>query len=161
MLDRLFPQSIDNAYRGRRLGLWLFVPILIVELMIGGNSMINPHTVAATADGIPVDSYGAAGAAQVVSLFALLGFCRLLFALLGVLALVRYRAAIPLVYLMFLALHLGNKLLNLAHPTVSSGVPSAGLGSAVVLTLLAMLLVGFALSLFEVPPSRRAASHAA
>ncbi len=149
MLDRLFPRQIDNAYRGRRLGLWLFVPILIVELGIGGNSMINPHTVAATADGIPVDSYGPAGAAQVISLFALLGFCRLLFALLGVLALIRYRAAIALIYLVFLALHLGNKVLNLAHPTVSSGAPSAGLGSAVVLTLLAMLLVGFALSLSE------------
>jgi hypothetical protein len=147
ILNRLFPKRFDNAYTGQLPGLWLFVPILIVELVIGGNSMLNARSVAMGADGIPLDSYGPAGAAMVVSLFSLLGLSRLLLSLQGVLVLVRYRAAVPYMYLLFLLLHLGNKALALLYPALKPAGSTPATGSIVVLVMLGALLIGFVLSL--------------
>jgi hypothetical protein len=61
--------------------------------------------------------------------------------------LIRYRTMIPFMDLLLLILHLGSKALLLVHPVVKSGVPTAQLGSAFILGLLAMLLIGFVLSL--------------
>ena len=50
MLGRLFPKQMDNTYRGHWLGMWLFVPIVLLELVIGTNSIINTRSVATGAD---------------------------------------------------------------------------------------------------------------
>jgi hypothetical protein len=148
MLGRIFPRQFDNAsYRGHRLGVWLFIPILVVELGIGTNSIINTRFVAASADGIPLDSYDAAGAEAVISLFALLGLSRVLLGLTGVMALIRYRAMLPFMYLLLLALQFGTKALVFLHPIASSSPSGGGTGSVVVLGLITLMVVGFGLSL--------------
>jgi hypothetical protein len=105
--------------------------------------------VATGPDGIPLDSFGAGGAQAVLALFALLGLCRLLFALQGIVVLIKYRAMIPFMYLLLLILQLGSKALLLVRPIASSGASSAQIGSAVIFALLAMLLIGFVLSLLN------------
>jgi hypothetical protein len=147
MLSRIFPNQFDNAsYGGHRFGIWLFVPVLMVELAIGLNSIINTRFVATSADGIPLDSYDAAGAAAVVSLFALLGLSRALIGLTGLMALIRYRAMIPFMYLLLLALQFGTKALVFLHPIAPSG-PSGGIGSVFILGVTIVMLAGFGLSL--------------
>src|ERR1700753_429771 len=146
MLSLLLPRQIDNTFRGWRLGLWLFVPVLIVRLGIAFQSAFNARETAMNADGIPLDKLGDAGANEAVSLVALLGFSHFVVALLGVLALIRYRAMIPLMYVAFLAIQIGTRVLNGYHPTlhggakvVSDGVP---VSMIVVTSLLAMMVVG-------------------
>src|SRR5665213_3048103 len=102
MLTRIFPQRLDNHFDGYRLAIWLLVPVVILKLVIGGNSMINTRHVATTADGIPLASFNAGGAQAVVSLFALLGLFQFLLGAQGVLVLIRYRAMIPLMYLLLI-----------------------------------------------------------
>jgi len=65
----------------------------------------------------------------------------------GVMALIRYRAMIPFIYLLLLALQLGSKALLLLHPAIRSIGHNTAAGSAVILGLIAMLLTGFVLSL--------------
>ena len=149
MLNRIFPRQIDNNYRGHWLAIWLFVPVVLMELAMGANSIINTRLVAMSADGIPLDRYGTGGADAVIALFALAGLFRVLLALQGVVVLIRYRAMIPLMYLLLLILQLGSKALLLVHPVARSGVPSAQLGSAFILAILAMLVIGFVLSLLD------------
>jgi len=149
MLSRIFPKQIDNAYRGHWLAIWLLVPVVLLRLVIGFNSMAFTRMVATTADGIPLDSFGAAGAEAAVSLFALLGLYLLLFALLGAVVLIRYRAMIPFMYLLMLIQQLGSRVLGLLHPIARSGVSSAQTGSALVLAILAATVVGFVLSLLN------------
>ncbi len=149
MLTRIFPKQIDNAYRGHWLAIWLMVPIVLLRLVIGFNSMVFARMVATSADGIPLDSFGTAGAEAVIALFALLGLYLLLFALLGVVVLIRYRAMIPFMYLLLLIQQLGSKVLGLLHPIARSGVSSAQTGSALVLGILAATIIGFVLSLLS------------
>lgn len=147
MLDRIFPGQFDNRYRGHRLAVWLFAAVVVMELGMGANSIINPRTVAIEADGIPLDRYGAGGADAVIALFAIAGLFRVLLALQGVVVLVRYRAMIPLMYLLLLILHLGSKALLAVHPIEKAEVSTAPLGSAFVLALMVMLLIGLVLSI--------------
>ena len=145
MFHRLFPKRIDNGFGGHWLAIWLLAPILLVRGMIGFNSMVFSRSIATSADAIPLEKFGSDGAEAVISLFALLGLSTLLFSLLGVVVLTRYRAMIPLMYLVLLAQQLGSKALLFLHPIARSG--SASAGSAVVLAILAMTVLGFVLSL--------------
>lgn len=150
MLDRIFPQQFDNAFRGHRLAIWLLIPIVVLRLIMGANSILITRAVATSADGIALSSFNAPGAEAVLSLFALLGLSLLMLALQGVLVLIRYRAMIPFFYLLLLLQELGPKALALAHPMARSG---AGTGAAFVLAMLAMTLIGFVLSLANRSPS--------
>ena len=147
MLDRIFPKQFDNAYRGHWLGIWLLVPIVLLRLVIGVNSMWHPYEIATTADAIPLDLYTGGGEAAAISMFVSLGFFFFLFALLGILVLIRYRTMIPLMYLLLLAQQLGSRVIGYFHPIVhASGVH---LGLTVTLTILALTLLGFVLSLLK------------
>ena len=73
MLAQLLPPRADNTYRGHRLALVLYGLLLLVKTAISLGSIFNGRTAAASADGIPIDTYTPAGAATVVSLFAMLG----------------------------------------------------------------------------------------
>jgi hypothetical protein len=149
MRSRIFPKQFDNNYRGHWFGMWLLVPIVLLRLVIGTNSVLNTRLVATTADGIPLDSFGTAGADAVIALFALLGLYLLLFALLGVVVLIRYRAMIPFMYLLLLIQQLGSRALGMLHPIGRFGASSTQIGSALVLGILAATVIGFILSLLR------------
>jgi hypothetical protein len=147
MLSRILPKQIDNNYRGHWLAIWLFVPIVLVKAAQGANSIINTRLVMTTADGIPLDSYNVAGAQAAVALFALLGLYLLVLPLQSVVVLVRYRAMIPFMYLMLLIVQVSSRVLSQLHPIVrSNGAP---IGFYMNLAILAVLLIGFALSLLN------------
>jgi hypothetical protein len=148
MLSRIFPRQFDNDYRGNRLAIWLLVPILLMRLVMGTNSIVLTRLVASSADGIPLGSFSPAGQETVLFLFAVQGLCMVLIVLLGILALVRYRAMIPLIYLMLLAVQLGSKALLLLHPVARTAEYGASpLGFYINLGLLAAAALGFVLSL--------------
>jgi hypothetical protein len=149
MLNRIFPKQFDSHYRGHPLAIWLFGGAVLMELAMGVNSIVNTRTVATMADGIPLDQYGAGGGDAVIALFAIAGLFRVTIAILGLVALIRYRTMIPLMFTVLLLIQLGSKALLAIHPVVKSGVPTAHLGAAFVFALIGMLCVGFVLSLID------------
>ena len=147
MLDRIFPKTFDNTCRGHWLAKWLFLGVVLARLAMGINSTVNTRLVAVTADGIPLDKYDPAAANTVVALFGISGFLLLLLALVGILVFVRYRAMIPFMFFLLLVDQLGRRVLLYLHPIAKSGVATADLGFAFVLTILAATIIGFGLSL--------------
>lgn len=159
MLSRLFPEQFDNNYRGHWLAIWLFVPIMLMRGAQGVVVMITPRDALINADGIPLDSFNAAGAETVVSLMALLALSGLALPLLSLVVMIRYRAMIPLIYLLFLTVQLGNRALLMLYPIVRSDAPAMGfaghpIGFYMNLVILAVTLIGFALSLVDSSKSR-------
>jgi len=148
MLARLFPKQFDNDFRGHPLAIWLLVPIVFLRLLQGINCILNPRAIAMSADAIPLDRFTPDASAVIVLLFALSALSFLLFALQGIVALLRYRSMIPLLYLWLLVDSLVRRALNFAHPTVESG-PAGGhsIGFYINLCLTAALVAGFVLSL--------------
>jgi hypothetical protein len=144
LTDRLLPQRVDNTYRGHKLALWLFGAVVLMKLAMSLNSIFNGYMVASSADGISLDTFPAAAAQTVVSLFAIWGLAHFMICLLCILVLVRYRSMIPLMFAFLLLEHLSRKLLLQFIPIVRTGTPP---GFYVNLALLTLMIVGLALSL--------------
>jgi hypothetical protein len=146
MFDRVLPRSIDNTYRGQTIALWLFGLLTLMSLVIGVNSIVNGHVVMTTADGIPLSAYPPDAVRTFVALWALLGLSRIVVGLLCVIVLVRYRGIIPFMFALLLLQHLGGRLILYFLPIVRTGAPPA---SAINLTFLLLIVVGFGLSLWR------------
>jgi hypothetical protein len=69
-MNQILPQRIDNTCRGHPLAVWLFVPVVVLKTGIALGTVFNGRGAAQSADGIPLDSFGASGAEAVLTLFA-------------------------------------------------------------------------------------------
>lgn len=145
MLDLLLPRRFDHDYRGHRVALWLFGALLLFKAAIGFGCIFNGYGAASEADGIPLDTFTHDGVRTVLALFALWGLGQVILALLGTVALARYRSMVPFVYALVLLEHVGRKAI-LAFLTVpKSGTPP---GLTVNLVLFALEIVGLGLALW-------------
>ncbi len=144
MLNRIFPERIDNNYHGHKFAFWLLFPIIFLKVVISLVAIFAPDGGAQSADGIPLDTFVSGGAEVVVSVFALWGLTQLLLGLLFVLALVRYRAMVPLIYVLILVELLAKKGIFWVKPIVTTGTTSA---ISLSLVLIVLSIIGLALSL--------------
>jgi hypothetical protein len=110
MLDRIFPAMLDNTFRGHRVALGMLAVLVLLKLVMSTNSLLNTRSVAVGADGIALGELPVQGAQVVLMLFALVALGQLALTLLSAVALARYRAMIPLMYLVLLAEHLARRL---------------------------------------------------
>ncbi len=149
VFERLLPAKIDNVFRGPRAALWLFVLVLIVRTAISAGSMFNSHQALQQADGVPIDTYGEAGAQAAVALFGALGESLLALSVVGWVAVIRYRAAVPLMFVVLLAEHAARRAMLLWHPIAKTPAPSGMIN----LVLISVTILGVVLSLM---PSRSA-----
>ena len=144
LLKRIFPERFDNRYRGHKIVLWLLWPITLLNAAIALGAIFNPDGGAQSADGIPLNTFGAAGAEAVIHVVALLGLACLLLYLLFVLALLRYRAMVPLLYLLVVVDYLAHKAIGVMKPVAHVGGATA---SVVDLVLIGVSAAGLILSL--------------
>jgi len=148
LFKQLFPGTIDNNYRGRKIALWLFSVVLLLKIVMSVNSIFNGYSVATSADGIPLDTYPTAAAQTILSLWAVLGLSRFMLCLICLLALIRYRSMVPLMFALLLMEQLSRYLILQRIPIIRTGSPPAGY---INLILLALMIVGLTLSLWRRP----------
>ena len=98
----IVPSVITNVFPGRRLALWLFAPLVLVTLWRSQHHLLAADGGAQSIAHLPLDGYSDPAAATIVGVFALWGLSQLILAFLQLLALLRYRAMIPLFYLLTL-----------------------------------------------------------
>ena len=142
----MIPRTIDNNYRGQKLALWLFGLVVLMKVVMSVNSIFNGPSVITGADGIPLDSYPPAAARTVVALFALLGLSNFIICVVCIVALVRFRSAIPFLFALLVLEHLSRKLILELLPIARTGTPP---GSTINLIVLGLMIVGLALSLWR------------
>lgn len=146
MFARLFPKEFDRTYRGHWLALVILGLLLLLRLVQTGLGLIDPVLVIRGPDGIAFDTFNAPAQAAFAYVFRLLCFLNVLLCLVGVLALVRYRAMVPLIYLVLLALLGGQRVIALLNPIPRApGAP----GGIIILVMLAVTLVGCLLSVLD------------
>ncbi|MFY9621382.1 MAG: hypothetical protein WAM70_08600 [Pyrinomonadaceae bacterium] len=146
ILDRLLPRRIDNAYQGSKIALWILVLLIAVRTMQSVMILVNGYSIAQSADGIPLETYPAAAAQTIVALFALSAVNRLVISLICVVVLVRYRRAVPLMFLLLLVTYSAGQLVGRVVPIVRVGQPPAAIMN---LTLLGLTILGLVLSLWK------------
>jgi hypothetical protein len=146
MLNMLFPREIDSTYRGHKLAPWFLLIVVFMRIVQSLGVFFGGRFVVSSADGIPLDTYTAAGAQTVMALFALVSLDRLLIGLICVLVLLRYRSVISFFLMLLLLQDLGKRLVLVVFPITRVGTPP---GLAVNLVLLALTMVGLVLSLWK------------
>ena len=151
MLDKLLPQPIDNTYSGSKIALWLFGLIVFVHILQSVMVLVNGHSIAQSADGIPLETYPAAAAQTILAIFMLTSLRRLIISLICAVVLFRYRSAVPLMFVVLGLSYLGGQVIFQFVPIVRVGTPP---GVVVNLIMFGLTVVGLALSLW-----RRGASH--
>ena len=144
VLRRILPGRIDNHFRGYRAALWLFVPVVCMRLGISLLHIFYADGGAQSVSTIPLDTYPHGAAQNVVALFARMGLEQFLFALFCVLALVRYRALIPLMYALLALNAVATRGLAYLKPLALAGASTAR-NPGLVLTILT--ITGLVLSL--------------
>ncbi len=144
MLNRIFPKHIDNHYRGMKLALWLFVPITFMKVAISLVHIFYADGGAQSISTIPLDTYTSGGAQNVIAIFARIGLDQLLLALVFIMVLFRYRAMIPLMYVLIIVGYIGLEGIAYMKPLVTAGTSGANLPH---LVLTALSISGLVLSL--------------
>ena len=151
MFGRFFPKQFDNAYRGHWLALVILSLLLFLRLAQTGMSLVDPVLVIRGPDGILFDTFNAPAQTAFTYVFRVLALLNILVCMIGVLALVRYRAMVPLIYLVLLVLLGGQKILALLDPIPRApGAP----GGMIVYAMLAVTLLGCLLSLLDTRKNR-------
>lgn len=150
LLKRLLPGRMDNDFDGHRAALWLLGLFIALKLAMSVNSILNTASVAAGADGLPLDSFGPAAARAVLMLFALVALGQLTLAVIALIALLRYRAMVPLMYLVLLGEQLARRFIVQGYAVERT--EAIAVGWYVNLGLLVLLTLGLVLSL---TPARR------
>ena len=146
MLNQLLPPCLDNTYRGRSLALWLFGLVVFIRSIQSVMIILNGYSIATSADGIPLEAYPAAAAQTILALFAISSLNRLLISLVCVVVLIRYRSAIPSMFVLLALGYLAGEIILRFIPIVRVGTPP---GPIVNLIMFALMIVGLVLSLWR------------
>jgi DMSO reductase anchor subunit len=150
MLGILFPPVIDRTFRGQLLGFWLLAPVLLLKVAVAALSIVAPQQ-ANSADAIDVSSFSEAALREATLSTALLGLLHLCIGLIGVLAMARYRAMVPLIYLWLLVESLGRRVVLALYPIDRAG--DASNASIMNTILLSLMILGLALSVWPRRPA--------
>lgn len=151
-MGRIFPRQFDNDYRGHWLAVVLFFLIFGLKAAQAISSLIMTRRIMTGADALPIDTYGAAGEQAAIGLFATLSMYGLILPAIGLVALVRYRSMIPLLFLMLIAVQGGARVVRQYYPidrAVDAANSFAGhsIGFWVNNGILAATVIGLLLSL--------------
>ncbi len=143
-MDKVFPKTIDNQYRGHKIALiffYLFTAMTVVRSLI---HMFSKDGGAQSIATIPLDSFSAQASSVIVLIFALWGLSQLLMGVLYVIVLWRYKSLIPLMYLFIFLEYVLRIVLGTMKPIVTDSVPP---GAVVNLVFPPLALILFALSI--------------
>jgi len=153
VISRLFPRQMDNNYEGHWLAIVLLAPLVLLKLLMGFNvAGLNPwldnRHILKNTDGVPIDAFSVEATNFLVFMFSAWGLSLFVLSLLGVIVLMRYRAMIPLMYLLLTIEQVGRKWLSVSIPLERAG-DAAGTSPGVWINwgLSAALMIGLVLSL--------------
>jgi len=141
ILGRLFPAQIDNAFAGNRLSLWVFYLVTAVTLWRSQHHIFSQDGGAQSIASIPLDQYSAGAAATIIAIFAQWGLMQILLGLLMLLAAIRYKSMVPLLWLIVLMEWVGRGLIGQFKPVETIGTAPGQIGNLVIPVVALVMLV--------------------
>ena len=141
MLEKVFPKTADNTYKGNKIALYFFY-------LITANTVVRSliHTFAADGGAqsiatIPLDSFSTQASQTVILIFALWGLSQLIMGILYVIVAFRYKSFIPLMYVFILFEYVMRMVLGMMKPIVTTGTAPGGVGNYVMIALALIMFI--------------------
>jgi len=141
IFETLLPAKVDNVIRGTKIPFYIFALYTIVSTVRSCIHLLSPDGGAGTIAGMDLSVAGADG---IIFAFALWGSSQLLFALIQLLAVIRYRSLIPFMWLMLALEVLLRELVGAMKPITFAHTPPGAIGNQIILPL-AVVMVGWSL----------------
>ncbi|MBK8823147.1 MAG: hypothetical protein IPN58_11195 [Anaerolineales bacterium] len=138
IFETLLPSSVDNTIRGTRIPFYIFALYAIVSAVRSCIHLLSPDGGAGTIAGMDLSVAGADG---IVFAFALWGSSQLLFAIIQLLVVFRYKSLVPFMYLMLILEVLLRELVGRMKPVTFAHTPPGAIGNQIILPLAALMLV--------------------
>jgi hypothetical protein len=138
LLEILLPAKIDNVIRGTKIPFYIFALYAIVSTVRSCIHLLSPDGGAGTIAGMDLSVAGAGG---IIFAFALWGSSQLLFALIQLLAVIRYRSLIPFMWLMLALEVLLRELVGKMKPITFAHTPPGAIGNQIILPLAVVMVV--------------------
>jgi len=138
IFEAILPPKIDNTLRGLKLPFYVFALYAIVSTVRSCIHLLAPDGGAGSIAGMDLSVAGAEG---IIFAFALWGSSQLLFALIQLLVVFRYRSLVPFMYLMLILEILLLELVGYMKPILFAHTPPGAIGNQVILPLAVIMLV--------------------
>ncbi|MBK9207121.1 MAG: hypothetical protein IPL71_01940 [Anaerolineales bacterium] len=138
IFETLLPSSVDNTIRGTRIPFYIFALYAIVSAVRSCIHLLSPDGGAGSIAGMDLSVAGADG---IVFAFALWGSSQLLFAIIQLLVVFRYKSLVPFMYLMLILEVLLRELVGRMKPVTFAHTPPGAIGNQIILPLAALMLV--------------------
>lgn len=137
ILDILLPKQVDNRLRGSQIPLYVFALYAAISMVRSCIHLLAPDGGAGSIAGMDLNVAGASG---IIFAFALWGSAQLLLAFVQLLVVVRYRALVPLMYLLLIAEILLRMLVGRMKTVSFAHTPPGAIGNWVVLPVALLML---------------------
>jgi hypothetical protein len=134
----LLPAKIDNTIHGIKLSYYVFAIYAVLSTVRSVIHLLAPDGGAGSIAGLDLSVAGADG---IIFAFALWGSSQLLFAIIQLLVVLRYRSLVPLMYLMLILEVLLRQLVGMMKPVTFAHTPPGAIGNQLVLLLAMFMLV--------------------
>lgn len=138
IFETLLPAKIDNVIRGAKIPFNIFALYAIVSTVRSCIHLLSPDGGAGTIAGMDLSVAGADG---IIFAFALWGSSQLLFAIIQLLVVIRYRSLIPFMWLMLALEVLLRELVGAVKPVTFAHTPPGAIGNQIILPLAVVMLV--------------------
>lgn len=139
LLNIIFPEKAANTLRGSQWPFYLLVLITVIGTVRSCIHIFSPDGGAGSIAGM---NLAVAGADGIIFSFALWGSEQLIFAICQWIVILRYRALVPLMWVVQLLEILGRMLVGRLKPVTFAHTPPGEIGNSVFLVLsLAMILL--------------------
>ena len=138
IFEILLPAKIDNVIRGTKIPFYIFAIYAIVSTVRSCIHLLSPDGGAGTIAGLDLSVAGADG---IIFAFALWGSSQLLFALIQLFAVIRYRSLIPFMWLMLALEVLLRELVGAMKPVTFANTPPGAIGNQIILPLAVLMVV--------------------
>ncbi len=137
LFELLLPGKVNNHLRGSQIPLYFFAAYTLASTV---RSCIHLLTADGGAGSIAGLDLSVAGAPGIIFAFGLWGSSQLLFAILQILVVLRYRALVPLMYLLLIIEIALRMLVGFIKPVSFAHTPPGALGNWILLPIAAGML---------------------
>ena len=141
MKKRILPETIDNQYKGKPLAYWAFILITLVTIARSLVHIFAPDGGAETTATIPLGRFGVEGAQTVILMFGYWGISQLLLGILYLIAALKYRSLIPLMYLILCAEYVLRLGVGWAKPIITESTAPGAIGNYVMIPLSIVMFI--------------------
>ena len=141
MIKYLFPDSVDDDYKGNKVPFYLLYPVTAFTVIRSIIHLVSPDGGAQSIANIPLQLYVKNASDTIIHLFAEWGLSQLLFGLLYIVVLIKYKSLIPLMYLILVIEYSIRLFLGFYKPIVLEGYAPGGVGNYFLVPLFIIMFI--------------------